>query len=149
ALGSAGNNGVGTMTFSSDGRRLFLVESTGVLQFTLPENSGIAASLSVDGISKFLPAGGTTSFTVSAKDPAGNIAAGYRGTVHFTVPTDSGANVPLDYTFTDADAGVHTFSMTLTTLGVHTLNVVDTANSLSRPVAGIQVYAPSPATLIP
>ena len=49
------------------------------------------------------------SFTVTAQDAYGNRATGYTGTVHFT-SSDAQASLPVDYTFTAADAGMHTFS---------------------------------------
>jgi hypothetical protein len=53
--------------------------------------------------------GSSFSVTVTAKNPDGTTASGYRGTVHFT-STDTHAVLPSDYTFTAPDAGVHTFS---------------------------------------
>ena len=49
------------------------------------------------------------SFTLSARDAFGNLATGYIGTVHFT-SSDGFASLPTNYTYTSADAGVHTFS---------------------------------------
>ena len=60
-------------------------------------------------------AGTAGSLTVIAKDAYGNIAPGYRGKVHLT-STDTAATLPPDYTFTAADAGVHSFSVTLKTV---------------------------------
>jgi DNA/RNA endonuclease G (NUC1) len=62
--------------------------------------------------------------TVSALDGANVIAGGYRGTVHFT---SSGASLtlPADYTFTAADNGVHTFSVTPNALGPAAISVTD------------------------
>jgi len=56
---------------------------------------------------------------VTAVDPFGQVAAGYTGTVTFgTIDPDPGVVLPTDYTFTPADAGVHTFSdITLVTCG--------------------------------
>ena len=51
--------------------------------------------------------------------------AGYTGTVHFT-SSDPQAVLPADYTFVTADAGTHTFSVTLPTLGSQTITVQDT-----------------------
>jgi len=51
------------------------------------------------------------SFTVTAKDPYSNTTTGYTGTVHFT-SSDAQAVLPGNYTFTSADAGLHTFSAT-------------------------------------
>ena len=55
-----------------------------------------------------------------------NIAlAGYLGTIHFT-SSDGLAVLPADYTFTAADAGIHTFQVTFNTLGSQTLTLADT-----------------------
>jgi uncharacterized repeat protein (TIGR01451 family) len=51
--------------------------------------------------------------------------AGYTGTVHFT-SSDAQAVLPADYTFVSGDAGTHTFSVTLNTLGDQTIAVTDT-----------------------
>jgi uncharacterized membrane protein YgcG len=61
-------------------------------------------------------AGDTVSVTVTAADAQGTAAAGYSSTVHFT-SSDPQAGLPADYTFTDADAGVHTFAVTLKSSG--------------------------------
>src|SRR5262249_50762618 len=61
-------------------------------------------------------AGVPFTITVSAKDVNGNTVTGYTGTVHFTSSdTASGVLLPGDYTFTTADQGTHTFSVTLQT----------------------------------
>ena len=54
-------------------------------------------------------AGGTFSVTVTALNASNGPATGYLGTVQFT-STDAQAVLPANYTFTAADAGVHTFS---------------------------------------
>ncbi len=73
--------------------------------------------------------------TVTLRDQFGNVATGYRGTVHFT-STDLLAqtlgDLPADYTFTNGDAGTHTFSVTLATVGNQTITVADTANTTLR-----------------
>jgi hypothetical protein len=66
------------------------------------------------------------SFSVMALDPYDNLATGYRGTVHFT-SSDPQAALPPDYTFTAADAGTHTFSITLNTVGTQSFTASDTA----------------------
>jgi hypothetical protein len=59
-------------------------------------------------------AGTPFSYTVTAEDKFGNVETGYTGTVHFTASSaDTQAALPADYTFTAADAGVHTFTATL------------------------------------
>ncbi|TMC47071.1 MAG: hypothetical protein E6J23_00955, partial [Chloroflexi bacterium] len=50
--------------------------------------------------------------TVTLADAYGNLATGYRGTVHFT-STDILATLPPDTTFTAADGGRHVFNVTL------------------------------------
>ena len=69
------------------------------------------------------------SATVTAYDPYGNVATGYRGTVHF-ISTDRGAVLPANYTFTTADAGIHTFgnAVTMKTVGQQTITVFDELN---------------------
>lgn len=52
----------------------------------------------------------------------------YAGTVHFT-SSDPAAVLPSDYTFTSADAGSHTFSVTLNTTGIQTITAADTRSS--------------------
>jgi len=70
--------------------------------------------------------------TVTALDSLGNTVTGgrYQGTIHFT-SSDSAANLPANYTFTAADAGVHTFTnaVTLNTSGTQTVSATDTAIS--------------------
>ena len=91
------------------------------------------------------PAGSTHSMTVTALDAYGNVATGYRGTIHFTT-SDSAASVPADYTFTAADNGVHTFAntlipgLTLRTVGTQWVRATDkTTASLTGAKTGIVV----------
>ncbi len=85
--------------------------------------------LDVSAASIAVNPGTPVGITVRALDPFNNAVAGYRGTVHFT-SSDAMAGLPADYTFTAADNGVHTFSVTLRTLGRQTVFVTDTANNL-------------------
>ena len=69
--------------------------------------------------------------TVTARDPYGNVATGYTGTVHFTSTDPNGqAQLPPDTAFAAGDNGVHTFTnlVILVTAGVQTLAVTDTGN---------------------
>lgn len=66
--------------------------------------------------------------SLTIRTTAGNFTTpitGYTGTVHFT-SSDTGAVLPADYTFTATDAGAHTFSFTLNTLGNQTITATDT-----------------------
>ena len=65
---------------------------------------------------------------VTLSDRFGNVATGYAGTMHFT-STDPLAQLPADYTFTSADAGRHTFSVTFMTPLSPTITVTDTMNA--------------------
>ena len=57
-------------------------------------------------------AGQTNSITVTAVDANGNPVPDFRGTIHLTT-NDPKATLPTFYTFTAADAGTHTFQITL------------------------------------
>jgi hypothetical protein len=91
-------------------------------------------------------AGAPFSITVTAKDSSGKTATGYVGMVHFT-SSDSLAMLPANYTFTAADAGVHTFtSVILKTAGPQSITVTDTATSgVTNTQSGIDV-APAAAS---
>jgi len=117
ALNSAGSQGVrarDTTASSITGAKY------GILVTGYP-----AATLTLSGSPI---AGVAHDFTVTAKDANGNTDAGYRGTVHFT-STDPKAILPPDYTFTAADAGVHTFSVTFKTAGTQGVRARDTVTS--------------------
>jgi hypothetical protein len=104
-----------------------------------------ARSIVVAGFPSPETAGVAGVFTVTAKDPYGNIATGYRGTVHFT-SSDSQALLPAGYTFAASDNGVHSFGANLSTAGNQSLTATDSANSLSGTQAGI-VVKPAAASL--
>jgi hypothetical protein len=98
-----------------------------------------AVSFSVTGFPTSITAGVAGTITVTARDTNGNIANSYRGTVHFT-GSDPLAVLPPDYTFTGADQGVHTFSVTLKKAGGQSIAATDTATcSISASETGISV----------
>ncbi len=82
--------------------------------------------------------GAAFTITVTAVDAYGNVASGYRGTVHFT-SSDHKAQLPANYTFTAGDNGVHTFTIVLKTRGAQTVTVTDTLTSSITGQAGVQV----------
>jgi CSLREA domain-containing protein len=106
-----------------------------------------ASSLVVSGYPTPTTAGVAHAFTVTAKDPFGNTATGYTGTVTLGSSDSQAALAPASYTFTAGDAGVHTFSGTLNTAGTQSITASDAANSLSASQAGIQV-TPAPLSLV-
>jgi hypothetical protein len=97
------------------------------------------SSFAVSGFPFSTTAGVAGSFTVTAKTASGITATDYTGTVHFS-SNDAKALLPADYTFTAADAGVHTFSATLKTAGTQSITATDTVTaSLTGTDGGITV----------
>ena len=82
-------------------------------------------SLAITGFPATVTASAANNFTVTAYDPYGNVATGYTGTVQFT-STDPSAGLPANYTFTSGNAGTHTFTATLNTVGMQTIYATDT-----------------------
>jgi hypothetical protein len=89
---------------------------------------GVATTLELSGLPDPYPAASSQDVTVTARDQFGNVATGYRGTVHFT-STDAvgGVLLPADYTFEEGDAGARTFAagVTLITPGAQTVTATD------------------------
>ena len=107
-----------------------------------------AKTLVVSGLSSPRTAGVAGTVTVTAKDAYGNTATGYRGTVTFT-SVDTRAVLPANYTFTAANAGVHTFSVTLKTAGSESVRVADTVtSSITGGQYPITVNSAAAATLV-
>ena len=110
---------------------------------TVAVSPAAASALAVAGFPSPVAAVTAGNFTVTARDLYGNTATGYTGTVHFT-SGDAQAVLPANYTFTTADAGVHTFSATLKTVGTQSLTATDTATAaITGTQAGITVTAPN------
>jgi RHS repeat-associated protein len=85
-----------------------------------------AHHLSVTAVPNPVPAGISFQLTVRALDINNNPATAYTGTVHLS-SSQSADQLPANYTFTAADGGVHTFTITLTRAGSRTLTATDTA----------------------
>src|SRR5581483_4860598 len=110
--------------------------------------STTAVSFVVAGFPSPVTAGTAGTFTVTAKDASANTVTSYTGTVHFT-SSDLQAVLPADYTFTNADHGVHTFTATLKTAGTRSLTATDTgSSSLTGSQTGITVNAAAASTLL-
>jgi hypothetical protein len=95
-------------------------------------------SIVVSGFPSPTTAGVAGTFTVTVKGADGSTLTGYTGTVAFS-SSDGQAALPGPYTFTAADAGVHTFTATLKTAGTQSLTATDTAAGLTSTQAGITV----------
>jgi hypothetical protein len=78
--------------------------------------------------------------TVTAYDASYNVATGYTGTIHFT-STDGAATLPVNYTFTGSDAGVHTFAggVTMRTTGSQVITATDVADVTVNGSKGVTV----------
>jgi hypothetical protein len=105
-----------------------------------------ASSFVVSGFPSLTAAGAPGSFTVTARYADGTTATNYTGTVHFT-STDPQAFLPADYTFSAADAGVHTFSATLKTAGTQSITATDTSTAINGTETGIAVNPAAASTL--
>ena len=104
-------------------------------------------SLVLTGFPSIDTAGTAESFTVTAFGPNGSgINTGYTGTVQFT-SSDPNAVLPAAYTFTAADAGVHTFTIALKTAGVESITVTDSADGLSDTQSLIMVQPAAACSL--
>ncbi len=119
----------------------------GAMQFNVNVQVGAAAGLALTGFPSAATAGVAGTFTVRAYDLYGNTATGYTGTVHFT-SSDAAALLPADYTFTAADAGVHTFSATLITAGGQGLWVQDAQNNFTAAQYAISVVPAAASQLV-
>ncbi|HEX8699879.1 MAG TPA: hypothetical protein VF815_13635 [Myxococcaceae bacterium] len=97
-------------------------------------------------------AGASFNVTVRALDAFDNVVTGYTGTVQFT-SDDAQATLPASYTFTAADAGSRTFSVTLATAGSRQVTVNDGTRNASAtvavspgPTARLAIQAPAGST---
>jgi hypothetical protein len=91
-------------------------------------------------------AGSAFNVTVTALNDSDNPVNGYTGTVHFS-SSDGQAVLPSDYTFTSGDAGVHTFSVTLKTVGAQSITATGTTDGLTGSATGILVSPAAASTL--
>jgi hypothetical protein len=105
-----------------------------------------ASQFLLSGLSSSAIAGSALSLTVTAKDPYGNVATGYRGTMTFA-SSDSLATLPGSYPFSATDAGIHTFSLTFATAGSQSVTVTDSAAGISAGQSGIAVSPAAPTGL--
>jgi N-acetylneuraminic acid mutarotase len=111
--------------------------STGSLTQTI---SVAATVLVVSGFPSPSIAGASAGFTVTAKDPLGETATNYRGTIHFS-SSDNLASLPANYTFTAADKGSHTFRAALKTAGNQSLTATDTRSSSIKGTTVVAIQA--------
>ena len=102
--------------------------------------AGGASSLKVTGFPVSDTAGATNSITVTAYDPYGNVASGFTGSIGFS-SSDANAVLPAPYAFTEADAGTHTFAVTLEAAGLQSITATDlSTSSIVGTEAGITIH---------
>jgi FKBP-type peptidyl-prolyl cis-trans isomerase 2 len=119
--------GAGTATITVTAKDQYGNTTDTTFQVTVPAT---ATSFGVVAPTNATP-GTSFTFTVTAEDQFGHTDPNYTGTVKFT-STDtasSGVSLPSNYTFTAADAGVHTFNATLVTAGAKTITAADTTQT--------------------
>ena len=129
------------VTFKTAGAQSVSVTDTATSSLKATANVTVSAAsqlLVLSGMGQTATAGSTQNVTVTVTDSFGNVITGYVGTVHFT-STDSQAVLPVDYTFTAADQGKHTFQVTFKTTGSQSLNITDTANSSLKVSTSVSV----------
>ena len=100
---------------------------TGSATLTIVPASAASLNLDAPGSAR---SGQSFPVKVTLTDQFGNVATGYRGTVHFTTSDPLPLVVlPSDHSFTAADAGTHTFQVTLRTIPSQSITVRDTGNA--------------------
>jgi hypothetical protein len=129
-LGTAGNQSVNVTDGTRNASATVAVSPGTVSRLTLTAPAATTA-------------GASFNVTVRALDAFDNVATGYTGTVQFS-SGDAQATLPANYTFTPADAGSRTFSVTLATAGSQSVNVTDGTRNTSATVA----VSPGPTTLL-
>jgi predicted dehydrogenase len=87
-------------------------------------------------------AGTAFTITVTALTAGGQTDCNYTGTVRFT-SSDPSAVLPAAYTFTLADGGTHTFTVTLNTTGTQTITAIDKAHKTVKGKATVTVASGS------
>ncbi len=115
-------------------------------------SAAAAQSLKVTGFPMADTAGTGGSFTITAYDPYGNVAAGYMGTVALTSSDLQALIIPATYTFTSNDAGQHIFpttAVTLFTAGSQSITATDaTTSSITGSESNIIVQAAAASSFV-
>ena len=136
ALKTAGSQ---TITFTDSANSANTASLTSAVKAAAASKLAISTAASVT-------AGTAQNVTVTVTDAYGNVVTNYTGTVQLS-SSDLQAVLPASYKFTNKDAGVHTFSVTLKTAGTQSLTAADTLTAgLSSTASGI-VVTPSVAAV--
>jgi len=115
---------------------------------TVTSSATVVAKFLVTGFAASVTAGSAGTITVTAENPFGQTVTSYIGSVHFT-SSDGQAALPANYTFTAADNGVHTFSVTLKTVGTRSVTATDAVTgSITGSQTGITVNPAAASTFV-
>jgi VCBS repeat protein len=112
-------------------------------------NPAAASTIVVSGFPSIITAGTAGTFSVTARDPYGNVATGYSGTIHFS-SSDAKASLPADTTLSQ---GTGVFSATLKTAGTQSISATDgtltgtDAGIIVNPAAASQFIISAPASV--
>lgn len=104
-----------------------------------------AKSLTITPSTVSITPGQSVMMTVSARNSENNIDSSYRETIAFSA-TESGVQLPANYTYTEVDAGSRDFLLQFTQAGTFTVTVTDVVNS-SLTATSVQITvaaAPTP-----
>ncbi len=136
-----------TAALKTAGAQSLTVTDTVNTAFTTTQSITVAPATAASFVISGFPAttaGVAHDFTVTVKDAFGNVATSYTGAVTFS-SSDLLAAPPVNYTFTAAHAGIHTFTAVLKKAGARSITVADTAvAALAGAESGIVV---SPAAV--
>ncbi len=80
-------------------------------------------------------AGTSFTYTVTAENSSGNVDTGFTGTIDFSSTDSKIQGLPSTFTFTTADAGVATFTVTLETAGSQTITETSASGSVTSTIA--------------
>lgn len=106
-----------------------------------------ASQFVISGLPSAVPTGVAQSFTVTAKDPYGNLATGYTGTVQFSSTDTKAVLAPASYSFSSSDQGAHAFAVTFETAGTQSLTAKDATAGITATQSGIMVAPAAPTNL--
>jgi hypothetical protein len=103
-----------------------------------------AASIKIQPSSKTPTAGEPFTVALTVLGTDGNVAPGFRGTLHIA-STDTSAALPQDIAFTATEAGTKTVNVTLKTAGGSTLTATDVTGKANASGAAVVTVQPAAA----
>ncbi|MGC8640522.1 MAG: DUF4082 domain-containing protein [Isosphaeraceae bacterium] len=156
---SSTNQGTYTfpVTLKTAGSQSITVTDTSTLVVTgtlsgITVNPAAASQFVISGLPSSAFAGSAQTFTITAKDPYGNVATGYTGTVQLSSSDPNAIFAPASYAFSSSDRGTHAFSVTFETAGTQSLTAQGTTTGATAGItatqSGIMVAPAAPTNLV-